>query len=136
MKCEVCGKPMMHVPRKGYVCTSSCEWEKRRRSWWANPRNQEAARWQQYKTDFLRANHCTEQEFHDNYVAFMEGNPTPQNYREFADKYQIRIHPDPNIPSDMQAVLSVNIAAIKVMARSYAESLAAVKSIISQRSGF
>ena len=89
-----------------------------------------AIRWQRYKTEFLHANHCTEQEFHDAYVAFMQDGPDIIGYRKFAKKYHITIHPDPNISPNMQTVLSVNIAAIKVMARTYAESISAIKDII------
>lgn len=92
-------------------------------------------RWRKYKEDFLRANRCTEQEFEDAYGAFMESKPNVAAYRKFARKYRITIHPDPNIPADGQVILSVNIAAIKVMARTYAESIAAVSAIIPDNGG-
>lgn len=87
-------------------------------------------RWRKYKSDFLLANHCTDQEFHDAYVAFMEGKPDTAAYQKFARKYHITIHSDPNIPADAQVVLSVNIAAIKVMAQTYEESIAAMEDIL------
>lgn len=86
-------------------------------------------RWRKYKTDFLRANRCTEQEFVAAYIAFMEGKPNMAAYRKFARKYGITIHPDPYIDADTQVVLSVSISAIKVMAQTYAESIAAVNEI-------
>lgn len=89
-------------------------------------------RWQQYKRSFLKSNHCTAQKFHDAYVSFMEGNPDITTYRQFARQYQITIHHDPNIPPDMQVVLSVNIAAIKVMSQTYEESILAIKDILRQ----
>lgn len=86
-------------------------------------------RWRKYKTDFLRANRCTEQEFTAAYIAFMEGEPDVATYRKFARKYRITIHADPYIPADTQVILSVNISAIKVMAQTYEESIAAVREI-------
>ena len=85
--------------------------------------------WRKYKTDFLRANRCTEQEFRDAYLAFMESKPDAAAYRKFARKYRITIIPNPYIPADGQVLLSVNISAIKVMARTYAESIEAVRGI-------
>jgi hypothetical protein len=86
-------------------------------------------RWRKYKTDFLRANRCTEAEFERIYIAFQESKPNAAAYRKFARKYHITIHRDPNIPADMQVVLSVNISVIKVLAQTYAESIAAVEDI-------
>lgn len=90
-------------------------------------------RWRKYKTDFLRANRCTEQEFINAYVTFMESKPDVAAFRKFARKYRITIHPDPNIPVDAQVIFSVNIAAIKVMAQTYEESIEAVRKITEGR---
>lgn len=87
-------------------------------------------RWQIYKSEFLRANRCTDQEFHDAYVAFMEGLPSIADYRKFARRYHITIHPEPRLPVNMEVILSVNIAALKVMAQTYAESTAAIEDIL------
>lgn len=89
-----------------------------------------AYNWRKYKEDFLRANHCTDQQFHDAYVAFMEGNPGIKDYQKFARRYHITIHASADIPADMQVVLSVNISAIKVMALTYEESLEAINEIL------
>ena len=86
--------------------------------------------WRKYKTDFLRANRCTDQQFHDAYVAFMKKKPDIAAYRKFASKYHITIHASPNVPAHVQVELSVNIAAIKVMAQSYAEAEVAIHEII------
>jgi len=88
------------------------------------------AKWRKYKADFLRANHCTAQEFHDAYVAFMESNPNDKAYRQFARKYSITIHPEPRLPEHLQLVFSVNISAMKVMAETFEESESAFQEII------
>ncbi len=85
--------------------------------------------WRKYKTDFLRANRCTDQEFTAAYLAFMDSKPDVAAYRKFARKYRITIISDPYIPADGQVILSVNIAAIKVMAQTYEESIEAVRGI-------
>ena len=88
-------------------------------------------KWRHYKASFLRHNRCTEQEFCDAYVSFMESQPDVKAYRKFARKYSITIHPDPILPADMQVILSVNVSAIKVMAQTYDETIEAIKSITS-----
>lgn len=90
-------------------------------------------RWRRYKADFLRHNRCTVDQFEADYVAFQERKPTIADYRKFARKYGITIHSDPYIPSDLQAVLCVNIAVIKVMAETYEESRTAVENILSSK---
>lgn len=92
--------------------------------------NNRKEKWQQYKSDFLKANHCTAGEFEQAYIAFMETKPDTNAYREFARQYHIIIHPEPRLPEDMQVLLSVNISAIKVMARSYRESLAVMAELL------
>lgn len=94
-----------------------------------------AYRWKRYKSDFLRANRCTVQEFGENYVAFIGSqieNPDTKAYLKFADKYGISIIPDANIPYELQVVLSVNIAAVKVMADTYEESIAVINDILGE----
>lgn len=86
--------------------------------------------WRKYKADFLRHNRCTVDEFETDYIAFQERKPTINDYRQFASKYGISIIAAPNIPADIQVVLSVNISAMKVMAETYDESLAAVYDIL------
>lgn len=94
-----------------------------------NRKNTPESRWRQYKTDFLRRNRCTEQEFNDAYVSFMENAPKESDYREFARAWQITIHYDTSISLAMQVFFSVNIAAIKVLARTYDESVGAMEAI-------
>jgi hypothetical protein len=89
------------------------------------------ANWRKYKSDFLRANRCTEQEFHDAFVAFMESNPDTKAYRQFARKYHITIHPEPRLPEDLQVLLSVNISAMKVMAKTHLEAESAIREAMS-----
>lgn len=95
--------------------------------------NNKEANWRKYKSDFLRANHCTADEFEAAYIAFMESNgkrPNNKAYRQFARKYGISILPEPRIPEDVRAALSVNISAIKVMAKTSAEAEAAIEDIL------
>ena len=89
------------------------------------------ANWRKYKSDFLSANHCTDDEFEAAYIAFMENKPNTKAYRQFAREYGITIFPEPNIPKDVRAALSVNISAMKVMAKTSAEAEAAVEEILS-----
>lgn len=89
------------------------------------------ANWRKYKSDFLLANHCTVDEFEAAYIAFMESKPNTKAYRQFARKYSITILPEPNLPEDVRVGLSVHISAIKVMAKTFAESIAAVEEILS-----
>ena len=89
------------------------------------------AKWLKYKTDFLKANRCTVDEFERAYIAFQQRKPDEKAYRQFARKYHITIHPNPHIPKEIQAVLSVNIAAIKVMAESHYEAESAIAEILS-----
>jgi hypothetical protein len=88
--------------------------------------------WRKYKSDFLRANRCTEQEFHDAFVEFMETEPDTKAFRQFARKYHITIHPEPRLPEHLQVVLSVNIAAVKVMAQSEREAYHAIADIVAE----
>lgn len=88
------------------------------------------SKWRKYKSDFLRANRCTVDEFERDYIAFQEAKPNQKVYRQFARKYNITIHPDPNIPADLQVVLCVNTAAVKVMAQSEREAYHAIADII------
>lgn len=87
-------------------------------------------RWRKYKADFLRANRCTADEFEQAYIAFMEGKPDTKAFRQFARKWQIAIHPEPRLPEHVQVLFSVNISAIKVMAKTFAESEAALADIL------
>lgn len=91
------------------------------------------ANWCKYKSDFLRANRCTDREFEADYIAFMQGKPNAKAYRMFARKYGITVHRDPYIHQDAQVVLSVNISAIKVMAKTFQESEAAIEEILTSR---
>ena len=68
-----------------------------------------------YKRDFLKANRVTARQFQLKYVAFMESNPDEQAYRDFAKRWNIKIYPGLGAPN-VEAVLSVNIAVIKVLA--------------------
>lgn len=88
------------------------------------------AKWRQYKADFCRANRCTDQQFHDAYVQFMEGKPDLAAYQRFARKWRIRIISDRNIPYQTQVVLCVNISAMKVMAKTEVEARAAIEEIL------
>lgn len=95
--------------------------------------NSRDAKWRKYKSDFLSVNRCTDDEFEEVYIAFMATNPNTKAYRQFARKYGITILPDPYIPENVRVVLSVNIAAIKVMAMTSAEAETAVAEIVSIR---
>lgn len=88
-------------------------------------------RWQKYKSDFLKANHCTAEEFEAAYIVFMESNPNMRAYRQFARKYRIAILPEPNLPEEVRVKLSVSISAIKVMAKTFEQSLSTVREILS-----
>lgn len=89
------------------------------------------AKWQQYKTDFLRANKCTVDEFERAYIEFQSAKPDVKAYRLFARRWQITIIHEPALPEDLRVRLCVDISAIKVMAKTHAESEQAVASIIS-----
>lgn len=89
--------------------------------------------WRKYKTDFLSANNCTDDQFEVEYVAFMESHglkPNTKAYRHFARKYGITIQPEPNLPEDMRVVLSVSISAMKVMSKTFAESEDAIQELL------
>lgn len=88
------------------------------------------AKWRKYKADFLKANRCTADEFEQAYIAFMESKPNTKAYRHFARKYSITIHPEPRLPEDLQVILSINISAMKVMAKTFEESTQAIEEII------
>lgn len=89
-----------------------------------------AYEWRKYKTDFLRVNRCTANEFEQAYIVFQAGNPSIDDYHKFAKKYGITIMPHDQLPAYLQVVLCVNISAIKVMAKTYEESLAALNDIL------
>lgn len=89
--------------------------------------------WNKYKADFLQANHCTVDEFEAAYIAFMDSKPNTKDYRQFARKYGITIVPEPSLPVDVRVGLSVNISAIKIMAKTYAESLAAIEEMLTAK---
>ena len=92
------------------------------------------AKWRKYKADFLSVNHCTDDEFEQAYIAFMESHkrkPSVKDYRQCARKYGITILPDPNLPEDARIIFSVSISAIKVMAKTFSESEAAIKELLS-----
>lgn len=80
----------------------------------------------QYQRDFLRHNKLSQDQFERIYIAFMQTNPDEAAYRKFAGKYSIRIFEDAAIPPDMQVVLSVNIAVMKVLAKTEAQAIGAV----------
>lgn len=82
-----------------------------------------------YRQVFLKKNKCTADEFERAYVQFMDSNPTPANYRTFAERWGITIHPGMN-DKDTEAILSVNIAAIKVMAESEDEAYTVIRRIM------
>jgi hypothetical protein len=90
-----------------------------------------AFKWRQYKADFLKANRCTDDEFEQAYIIFMESDPDEKAYRQFARKWQIRIIPEPNLPSMLQCVLSVNVSAMKVMAKTHLEAENAIAELLS-----
>lgn len=82
-----------------------------------------------YKRDFLKANRVTVRQFQLKYIAFMESNPDEQAYRDFAKKWNIKIYPGLG-DSKGEAVLSVNIAALKVLAETELEAYESVKRIL------
>lgn len=83
----------------------------------------------QYKNDFLAANQCTVRVFEHAYIKFMRGVPDEQAHRAFARRWGITIHAGLGSPRH-EAALSVNIAAIKVLAESEAEANAAIREIL------
>jgi hypothetical protein len=88
------------------------------------------AKWQQYRADFLSANACTADAFALDYIAFQLRQPDTRAYRLFARKYKIVIHHEPGLPEDLRVKLCVDIAAIKVMSATYADSVKAVGEIL------
>jgi len=88
------------------------------------------ARWKQYKQDFLRANRCTPEQFESAYIAFVESSPDAAAYRKFARKWHITIIPETSLPELTRLIFSVNVSAIKVMAKTYQESVDAIEKII------
>lgn len=82
-----------------------------------------------YKRDFLKANRVTQRQFELKYVAFIEGDPDEQAYRDFAKRWNINIYPGLGSPSH-EAVLSVNIAVIKVLADNETEAAESVGRIL------
>jgi hypothetical protein len=83
----------------------------------------------QYKKNFLRTHRTTARAFELKYIQFMESNPDEQAYRAFAKRWLITIHKGLG-DSKTEAVLSVNIAAIKVMADTEAEARASIENIL------
>ena len=91
------------------------------------------ASWRKYKSDFLSINHCTADEFEADYIAFMENygkKPNTKAYRLFARKYGIMIVPEPSLPENVRLGLSVNISAMKVMAKTFAEAESAIEELL------
>lgn len=86
--------------------------------------------WLKYKSEFLKANHCTVKQFEAAYIKFIKSNPNTADYRQFALKWGITIIHDPNIPERGQALFSVNISAMKIMAKTFEESEDAIRSIV------
>jgi hypothetical protein len=82
-----------------------------------------------YKRDFLKANRVTARQFELKYIAFMESNPDEQAYRAFAQKWNITIHRGLGDP-ESEALLSVNIAAIKVLSENEDEARAKINEIL------
>lgn len=82
-----------------------------------------------YKRDFLKANRVTARQFELKYVAFMESNPDEQAYRDFAEHWNIAIYPGLG-DSKGEALLSVNIAVLKVLAETELEAYESVKRIL------
>ena len=82
-----------------------------------------------YKRDFLKANRVTTRQFELKYAAFMESEPDEQAYREFAKRWNITIHPGLG-HTHTEAVLSVQIAVVKVLASSDAEAQVFIEEIL------
>ena len=82
-----------------------------------------------YKRDFLKANRVSQRQFELKYVAFIESDPDEQAYRDFAKRWNINIYPGLGSPSH-EAVLSVNIAVIKVLADNETEASESVGRIL------
>lgn len=82
-----------------------------------------------YRAKFCRRNKCTPKQFETAFVKFMKTNPDEKRIREFARKWGITIHSGLG-DSKTEAILSVNIAAIKVMARNESEASAAIREIL------
>lgn len=85
-----------------------------------------------YQRDFLRFNKISQVAFGRIFVTFMKTHPTEVDYRRFAGKYSIHIADEPEMPSRLCAMLSVNINAIKVLAGSESEAETAIEEIMSQ----
>jgi len=88
--------------------------------------------WKRYKADFLRFNRCTADEFEASYIAFMQSKPNTKAYRHFARKYSIAIIPEPRLPYDLQVRLSVDISALKVIAKTFEECENAMRDILGE----
>lgn len=82
-----------------------------------------------YKRDFLKANRVTARQFELKYIAFMENKPDEQAYRDFAKKWNITIHKGLG-DAKTEAVLSVNIAVIKVLADTETEAQGSIHNIL------
>lgn len=82
-----------------------------------------------YKRDFLKANRVTQRQFELKYAAFMKSKPDEQAYRDFAKKWNITIHRGLGL-GYTEAVLSVQIAAIKVLAASEIEAQTFIEEIL------
>jgi hypothetical protein len=82
-----------------------------------------------YKRDFLKANRVTVRQFELKYAAFMESEPDEQAYRDFAKRWNIAIHRGLG-HTHTEAVLSVQIAVIKVLAASDIEAHEFIEEIL------
>lgn len=85
-----------------------------------------------YREDFCKHNDCTPAEFEVAYIAFMQTDPQPRHYRRFARKWGIPIYRAPGPGGrNAEAALSVNVAAIKVLAASNAKAAEAIQYMLS-----
>ncbi len=85
-----------------------------------------------YKRDFLKANRVTQRQFSLKYTAWMEQHnlqPSEQDYRDFAKKWNITIHPGLGDPKS-EAVFCVQIAALKVLAYTELEAYESIQRIL------
>jgi hypothetical protein len=82
-----------------------------------------------YKRDFLKANRVTVRQFQLKYIQFMESEPDEAAYRAFAKKWNINIYPGLG-DSKAEAILSVNIAAIKVLSETEIEAHTEIMAIL------
>lgn len=97
------------------------------------------ARLERYKRDFCKHNRCTVEQFVTAFSAFMkeseanpDGCPTVRQYRLFAQKWNIRVIQDGNIPYEIAVQMSVLIAGVKMAAPSAADSRKQLNSMAEQ----